>query len=142
MGGGDYQIPSSSTKKYRICLFTKGQVLPRSATEWTKVYEYAGSGWLYNVWMDLSGSNVEIKIVIDDSDEVIPPMLLLDMAGFGGAGQATMLPLVCLGGSNFAFTPAEKIRFDSKVEVFLRTQNNALNDKTLTCGYAGMVKET
>lgn len=107
----------------------------------TNIYTYQGSGELWSCWFDLSATNIDIEIIIDGL-KVVPQFNVNRVTGFGASGQATMLPLVLLGTSNFAFTPKQKIKFGTKLEINFKTNDIATGNKILTDGYVELVKES
>lgn len=128
------------SKKYQLDLISGNQSLPK--TTWTTVYSYSGSGYLWHIWIDLNSDAIDMTIIIDDTYVTIPEINLAILNSFGSSGEAAMLPLTRIGVSNFAFTPQQKIRFDSKIEIKLKTTDSGPNLKDLTQGYVSIVKET
>ena len=134
------EVSVFQSSNYQINHFTKNLSLPK--VTWTSVYTYSGSGFMWSWWTDLNSNRVDMKFILDTTIEVIPSIELNDVSGFGGSGQAVILPLVHLGNNNFAFTPQEKIRFSSKVELFMKTNDGAAGNKQVSAGYIGIVKES
>jgi len=133
-------VSSVQDARYRLNLLTEDQDLPK--TTWTTIYVYEGSGYLYSFWTDVNANNIDLEVEFDGVDVIIPSINLNDVSGFGGSGQATMMPLIQLGTSNFAFNPQEKIRFNSKIEIKMKTSDSASGVKKLLKGYVSLVKET
>ena len=139
------RVSQEQNARYRLNSMTPNVSLPKlnlPTQDWTTVYVYEGSGYLYSFWVDVNANKVDLEVEFDGNDVIVPAINLDDVSGFGGSGQATMMPLVQLGSSNFAFTPQEKIRFETKIEIKMATNATASGTKKLTKGYVSLVKET
>jgi len=129
-----------SQSNYRLMDIDDDQICPKAI--WTSIYSYEGSGYLWSFWVDLNSNNMDIELEVDSLDLIIPARNLDSVSGFGGSGQASMMPLVQLGTSNFAFTPQEKIKFNSKIEIKMKTGDSASGEKKVLDGYVSLVRES